>query len=120
MSKDYKEQYRKYRPRYLKYRRDNSDRYNAEWNKAHREARKILESDPTKDPEICYNCGVKRKTRCHHVDGDGLNNEPDNLQWCCYSCDSKQNARKYVNEKNYSMAISFFFKTSFRSSGPLY
>ena len=99
MPRDHKKHYQKHRPRYLKYRRDNSDRYNYEWNKAHEEARKILESDPSKDPEICYSCKEKRPTRCHHVDGNGLNNDPDNLEWCCYSCDSKQNARKYVDKK---------------------
>ena len=97
MTRDYKKEYRKYAERYKKYRRDNSDRYNYAWNKTHKEARKILENSD-KDPTTCYDCGEIRKVRCHHVDGDAYNNSLDNLEWCCYSCDSKQNSRRYVEK----------------------
>jgi len=80
--------------RHRKYKKLNSNRYNYSWNKTHKEARNILELSD-KDSETCYDCGEQRKVRCHHVDGNPYNNALDNLAWCCYSCDSKQNDRKY-------------------------
>lgn len=99
MPTDHKEHYQKYAPRYRKYRNDNSDRYNYAWNKSHDEALEILRANTDKDPTKCYNCDQVRKVRCHHVDGDGFNNDPNNLEWCCYPCDSKQNSRRYVDKK---------------------
>ena len=85
----------KEKKRHRDYKKRNSDRYDYSWNKTHKEARKILE-ESDKDSNICYSCKQERKTRCHHVDGDGFNNNKDNLEWCCYSCDSKENALRYI------------------------
>ena len=80
--------------RHRLYRKLNSDRYNYSWKKTHDDAIKLLTSS-NKNPEICYDCGERRKVRCHHVDGNAYNNSLENLEWCCYSCDSKQNYLRY-------------------------
>lgn len=91
-------EYRKTAERYRNYRRTHSERYNYSWNRTHEDARRIL-LESEKDKEVCYSCGDQRKTRCHHVDGDAYNNSLENLEWCCYSCDSKQNSRRYVENQ---------------------
>ena len=63
-------------------------RYDSEWARYHMEAREKLKG--LDKEEICYNChDPTKKVRAHHVDGDYTNNDDDNLEWCCHSCDSK-------------------------------
>jgi len=75
------------RERMRRYREEG--RYDSEWARYHREARKLLESSDKK--MACYSCGTdERPVRAHHIDGDHTNNDIGNLAWCCHSCDTKE------------------------------